>query len=270
MNQIEKARRLLQLHDPGAPLLLANAWDAGSARLLESLGYKALATTSSGFAATLGRLDGSVSRDEALAHAGHLVTATQLPVSADFENGFADEPAAVAANFELAMATGLAGASIEDYTGDGAAPIYEAALAAERVAAAVAVAHAGPVHFVVTARTEIYLHDQADLDEALRRIQSFKDAGADVLFVPGMTDLDDIRRTVEVGLPVNVLLRPSGPTVAELAAVGVARVSVGGSFAFAAYGAVMEAAKAWLEHQTADWFAASGAGGKRARAAFSG
>ncbi|HEV8065678.1 MAG TPA: isocitrate lyase/phosphoenolpyruvate mutase family protein [Acidimicrobiales bacterium] len=269
MDQSEKAKRFLELHEPGQPLLMANAWDAGSARILESLGYQGLATTSSGFAATLGKLDGAATLEEVLAHCAAVAAATGLPVSADFENGYAHEPEAVAANYELAMATGLAGASIEDYSADKDDPIYEASLAAERVAAAVAVAHAGPVHFVITARTEIYLRGRPNIDEALERLASFKDAGADVLFAPGMTDPEEIRRTTEIGLPVNVLLRPNGPSVAELAELGVARTSVGGSFAFLAYAGLVEAATALLERQSTDWYGAVAEGGRAARTAFS-
>jgi 2-methylisocitrate lyase-like PEP mutase family enzyme len=268
MDQVEKAQRFLELHKAGSPLSMANAWDAGSARILESLGYEALATTSSGFAASLARLDGSVTRDEALAHSAVVAAATGLPVSADFENGFAHEPEAVAANYELAIATGLAGASIEDYTGDKADPIYEASLAAERVAAVVQAAHAGPVHFVITARTEIYLRGRPHIDEALERLTSFKEAGADVLFAPGMSDPDEIRRTVELGLPVNVLLRPGGPSIAELSELGVARTSVGGSFAFVAYASLVKAATALLEQQSTEWYDAVAEGAKAARTAF--
>ena len=152
--QTEKARQFLDLHRPGQPLLLPNPWDQGSAKLLASLGFRALATTSSGFAATLGRLDGRVSRDEALAHAAAIVAATDLPVSADLENCFADEPEGVALTVTLAAETGLAGCSVEDFTGNEAEPIYDVALAAERVAAAAEAAHAGPAGLVLTARAE--------------------------------------------------------------------------------------------------------------------
>jgi 2-methylisocitrate lyase-like PEP mutase family enzyme len=239
----DRARRFLDLHHGARPLLLPNPWDQGSARLLASLGFQALATTSSGYAATLGRLDGSVGRDEAIAHAASIAAATDLPVSADLENGFADDPAGVAGTLRLALRAGLAGCSVEDFTGDEDAPIYEAGLAAERVRAAAEVAHAGPVHLVLTARAENHLHGREDLADTIVRLQAFQDAGADVLYAPGLSRLEDIRDLVgAVDRPVNVLARPGVPAVPELAAVGVSRVSVGGGFAFAALGAVVEAA----------------------------
>ncbi len=241
--QTEKAARFLDLHRPGNPLLLPNPWDQGSAKLLAALGFRALATTSSGFAATLGRLDGSVSRDEALAHAAAVVAATELPVSADLENCFADDPAGVAETVALAAQTGLAGCSVEDFTGDDGEPIYDAGLAAERVAAAVAAAHAGPVRLVLTARAENYLHGRPDLADTIARLQAYQEAGADVLYAPGLTHLADIRQLVAaVDRPVNVLAMPGVPPVGELAGAGVSRVSVGGAFAFAALGALAEAA----------------------------
>src|SRR5437773_11590392 len=167
------------LHRPGRPLLMPNAWDAGSARVLASLGFAALATTSSGFAATLGRLDGTVTREEALRHAADLVAATALPVSADLENGFADDPESVAALVRDAIGVGLAGCSVEDATGRPDEPIYPAALAAERVAAAAEAAHGGPHRLVLTARAENYLHGRPDLPDTIARLRSFQDAGAD-------------------------------------------------------------------------------------------
>jgi 2-methylisocitrate lyase-like PEP mutase family enzyme len=185
------------------------------------------------------------------------------------ENAFAHEPAGVAETIRLALDSGLAGASIEDYTGDGDAPIYEPVLAAERVAAACEVAHGGPVHLVVTARTEIYLRGRPDVDEAVTRLQSFREAGADVVFVPGMANLDEIKRTVdEVGLPVSVLVSLAGMTVQELAGVGVARISVGGGFAFAAYAGLVEAATELRDSGTVKWREKTAAGAKAARAAF--
>src|SRR5580704_4151784 len=192
-SQSEKAARFLGLHRKGSPLLLPNPWDQGSARVLAALGFAALATTSSGFAATLGRLDGSVSRDEALTHAAVIVAATPLPVSADLENCFADDPAGVARTVTLAAATGLAGCSIEDFSGTA---IYDAALAAERVAAAAEAAHAGPVRLVLTARAENYLHGRPDLADTIARLQAYQAAGADVLYAPGLTRLADIRQVV--------------------------------------------------------------------------
>jgi 2-methylisocitrate lyase-like PEP mutase family enzyme len=241
--QTEKAARFLDLHRAGDPLLLPNPWDQGSARLLASLGFQALATTSSGFAATLGRLDGSVSRDEVLAHAAAIVAATELPVSADLENCFADDPAGVARTVALAVETGLAGCSVEDFTGVEDKPVYDIGLAAERVAAAAEAAHGGPAHLVITARAENHLHGRPDLADTIARLQAYQAAGADVLFAPGVTSLADIRQLVAaVDRPVNVLAMPGTPPVGELAAAGVSRVSVGGAFAFAALSALVEAA----------------------------
>jgi len=261
-----RAAAFLDLHRPGDPLLMPNPWDAGSARVLASLGFQALATTSSGFAATLGRLDGSVSRDEALAHAAVIVAATPLPVSADLENCFADDPAGVAQTVTLAAATGLAGCSIEDFSGTA---IYDAALAAERVAAAAEAAHAGPVRLVLTARAENYLHDRPDLDDTIARLLSYADAGADVLYAPGLARPDDIRAVVSaVGRPVNVLAFAGTPPVAELAALGVARVSVGGAFASVAAAALAEAGRELLDSGTLGYLQRAAAGRQVMAAAF--
>jgi 2-methylisocitrate lyase-like PEP mutase family enzyme len=268
-DQADKAARFLALHHGEGPLLLPNPWDRGSAKLLASLGFQALATTSSGFAATLGRLDGSVTREEALAHAASIVAATDLPVSADLESGFGDDPDDVAHTLRLALRTGLAGCSVEDYTGHEQAPIYETALAAQRVAAAAEVAHAGPVHLVLTARAENYLHARPDLRDTIERLQAYQDAGADVLYAPGLTALEDIRRVVEaVDRPLNVLARPGMASVAELASVGVSRISVGGAFAFAALGAVVEAARELTEQGTYTFWERASLGVKAAREAF--
>jgi 2-methylisocitrate lyase-like PEP mutase family enzyme len=267
--QAEKARRFLALHSDERPLLLPNPWDLGSTLLLASLGFDALATTSSGFAATLGRLDGSVTRDEAMAHAASLAAATELPISADLENGFGDDPGDVAETLRLAIAAGLAGCSVEDFSGREDAPIYDAGLAVERVRAAVEVAHAGPVHLVLTARAENYLHGRPDLGDTIARLQAYQEAGADVLYAPGLTRLDDIRRLVaEVDRPVNVLARPGVPSVAELAAAGVSRISVGGAFAFAALGAVVEAARELTSEGTYTFWERASIGVQGARGAF--
>jgi len=237
-----KAAEFLDLHRPGDPLLLPNPWDQGSARVLASLGFRALATTSSGYAASLGRPDGSVSRDEALAHAAVIVAATDLPVSADLENCFADDPGGVARTMALAVQAGLAGASVEDYTGDDDEPIYPVELAAERVAAAAQAARSGG-RLVLTARAENYLHGRQDLADTITRLQAYQAAGADVLYAPGLTRLADIRQVIQADdRPVNVLAIAGAPSVRELAEAGVSRVSVGGAFAFAAYGALAEAA----------------------------
>jgi 2-methylisocitrate lyase-like PEP mutase family enzyme len=266
----ERAAHFLQLHAGPQPLLIPNPWDAGSARLLASVGFEALATTSSGFAATLGRLDGGVTRDEALGHAAVLVAAVpDTPVSADLENCFADDPAGVAETVRLAVETGLAGCSVEDFARRSDDPIYPAGLAAERVAAAAEAAHAGPVHLVLTARAENLLHGRMDLADTIARLQAYQEAGADVLYAPGLQTLDDIRSVVSsVDRPVNVLALPNAPTIAELASVGVKRVSVGGAFAYVALGAVVEAARELREDGTYGFWKGAGAGSKAARAAF--
>ena len=267
--QTEKAGRFLDLHRPGDPLLLPNPWDQGSAKLLASLGFQALATTSSGFASTLGRLDGSVSRDEALTHAATIVTATELPVSADLENCFADDPDGVARTVALAAETGLAGCSVEDYTGDDDEPSYEIELAAERVAAAAAAAHAGPARLVLTARAENYLYGRPDLADTITRLQAYQAAGADVLYAPGLTSLADIRQVVRsVDRPVNVLALSGAPSVSELAEVGVSRVSVGGAFAFAALGALVDAATELRDKGTYGYLANSATGRRAVQRAY--
>jgi len=270
ISQADKAQRFLALHRAGEPLLMPNPWDLGSARLLASLGFEALATTSSGFAATLGRNDGSVTRDEAIVHAAVIVAATDLPVSADLENAFADEPGGVAETIGLAIEVGLAGASVEDFTGRADDPIYDTRLAAARIAAAAAAAHAGPGRLVLTARAENYLHGRPDLADTIARLQAYQAAGADVLYAPGLRSLEDIRQVVrEVDRPVNVLALDGAPTVAELAEAGVSRISVGGSFAFAALGAVVAAATELRELGTYGFRAGSAVGAAAARRAFS-
>lgn len=267
--QADTADHFLALHRGDGPLLMPNAWDRGSAVLLASLGYQAIATTSSGFAATLGRLDGNVTRDEALAHAADLVDATALPVSADLENGFADDPADVAATVAEAVEVGLAGCSIEDFSGPADDRIYDIGQATERVAAAVEAAHAGPVHLVLTARAENLIHGIDDLDDTITRLQAYERAGADVLFAPGLVAADDIRRVVSsVGVPVSVLARRGAPTVAEMAELGVARVSVGGTFAYAALAAAADAARELLDRGTFGYFDRSVQGRKDAGSAF--
>jgi len=260
-DQTTKAARFLELHQGDGPLLLPNPWDVGSARLFASLGFDALATTSSGHAATLGRLDGGVTRDEAMAHASAIVDATDLPVSADLENAFADDPTGVAETIRLAAGTGLAGCSVEDFTGRDDDPIYDAGLATERVAAAAEAAHSGPVRLVLTARSENYLHGRVDLDDTIARLQAYAEAGADVVYAPGVTDATDIRRLVEsVGVPVNVLALPSVPSVAELAAIGVKRISVGSGFNLVGLGAVAAAARELLEDGTYGFWNMAGQG----------
>jgi 2-methylisocitrate lyase-like PEP mutase family enzyme len=268
--QTDKAQHFLALHHGDSPLLIPNPWDRGSAKLLASLGFSALATTSSGFAATFGQLDGSTTRDQALASAAEIVTAVDLPVSADLENCYADDPAGAAETVRLAIGAGLAGCSIEDYSGRAEEPIYDAALAAERVAAAAQAAHSGPVHLVLTARAENFLRGNPDLADTIARLQSYAEAGADVLYAPRVTTLSDLRTLVtSVDLPVNVLALPGVPSVAELAEIGVKRVSVGGAFAFAALGALAAAGRELLEQGTYGFWDLAGPGGAAARAAFS-
>jgi 2-methylisocitrate lyase-like PEP mutase family enzyme len=210
-----------------------------------------------------------VARDEALQHSATIVAATALPVSADLENCFADDPAGVAETVRLAVGTGLAGCSVEDATGREDAPIYDARLAAERVAAAAAAAHSGPVHLVLTARAENYLHDRKDIADTIARLQAYQEAGADVLYAPGLSRLDEIRELVaSVDRPVNVLATPRAPTVRELAQAGVSRVSVGGAFAFVALGATVEAARELLEQGTYSFWERAGIGAQAAYPAF--
>jgi 2-methylisocitrate lyase-like PEP mutase family enzyme len=237
-----RAERFRALHTSGTPLVMPNAWDIGSAALFASLGFEAIATTSGGFAATRGRLDGAMSKDEVLAHTAELAAAVDVPVSADLENGFAHDPDGVAATMTAAIDAGLAGGSVEDFTGDRDAPIYELAHAAERVRAAAEVAHGGPVPFVLTARAENYLHGRKDLGDTIARLQAYQEAGADVLFAPLVIDPADLRQLLaSVDLPVSVLVLPGAPTVGELGELGVSRISVGGALAVAAYGAAINA-----------------------------
>jgi 2-methylisocitrate lyase-like PEP mutase family enzyme len=268
--QAERAERFLALHQGERPLLLPNPWDRGSAKLFASLGFEALATTSSGSAATLGLLDGTVTREQAIASATAIVEATDLPVSADLENGFGEDPAGVAETIRLGLAAGLVGASIEDYSGREDEPIYAIETAAERVVAAAEVAHGGAVRLVLTARAENHLHGVTELADTIARLQAYEEAGADVLYAPGITRLEDIRQVVDsVSLPVNVLARPGVPSVAELAEAGVRRISIGGAFAFAALGAATEAARELIEQGTYGYLEQAGIGLKSARAAFS-
>jgi 2-methylisocitrate lyase-like PEP mutase family enzyme len=262
----EKAARFLALHHQERPLLLANAWDVGSAKLLASLGFQALATTSSGYAASLGRLDYGTSREEALAHAIALVAATDLPVSADLEDGFAADPAGVAETVRLALDAGLAGCSIEDWNPHEQL-LYDIDTATERVAAAAKTAHTGPVHLVLTARAENHLRGNPDLRDTIARLQAYQQAGADVLYAPALDRPPDLRELIAaVELPVNVLARPGTPPVVELAALGVKRISVGGGLAFAAYGAAVRAVSELLSDGTYGFTELSATGAKAVRA----
>jgi 2-methylisocitrate lyase-like PEP mutase family enzyme len=269
LDQAELAARFLQLHRPGQPLLMPNAWDIGSARLLASLGFEALATTSGGFAASRGRLDGSMGVLEVIDHIEELAAATNLPLSADLENGFAHDPDEMVLNVQDAIDAGVAGLSIEDFTGDPDDPIYEPDLAADRVAAAVESAHNELVHVVVTARCENYLHGRPDLDDTIRRLQAYEVAGADVLFAPRVDDPDDLRRLIDsVDLPVSVLAGPNTPPVSVLAEMGVSRISVGGAFAVAAYGAMVAAATELRQQGTYGYWDLTKLGGRAIKDAF--
>jgi 2-methylisocitrate lyase-like PEP mutase family enzyme len=241
----------LDLHVSGDPLLIPNAWDVGSARAMVGLGARAIATTSSGFAATLGRSDGEVSADEAVAHAHALAAAVDVPVSADLEDGFAAGLDGVADTYRRAADAGLAGASLEDWSGG---RLLEAGAATERIAAARAAAPG----LVLTGRAEGYLRGAPDLTEVVARLQAYAEAGADVLYAPGMTDLEEIRTLVaEVPRPVNVLLL-AGMSVPALADAGVARISVGGALAALAHRTAAAATEAFLAGGS-DWLAPRGA-----------
>jgi 2-methylisocitrate lyase-like PEP mutase family enzyme len=253
MTRDQKYDAFRALHTRPGAFVIPNPWNGGSARILTALGFEALATTSAGYAFSVGRRDSTadVTRDEILENAKEIVEATDLPVSADLEDGFGRSPEMCAATIRLASEIGLAGGSIEDATGDPNAPIYEFQLAVERVAAAVAAARTHKV--VLTARAENYLHGRPDLRDTIRRLQAFDEAGADVLYAPGLPNLDAIREVcASVAKPVNVLMGLKGATfsVDELAAAGVKRISVGGSFARAALGAFVRAAREVKEKGT--------------------
>lgn len=254
--QAEKANRFLALHNRPGAFVIPNPWDAGTSRILAHLGFEALTTTSAGLAFTLGRRDGdgSVTRDEALANAKAIVDATDLPVAADLENGYGDAPETAAETIRLAgEVAGLVGASIEDTTGDPRRPIYDFQHAVERVAAAAEAAHAFPFPFMFVGRAENFLHGRPDLDDTIRRLQAFEAAGADVLYAPGLTKAEDIRTVcASVRKPVNVVMGLKGASfsVAELAALGVRRISVGSALSRAALGAFVRAAREMREEGT--------------------
>jgi 2-methylisocitrate lyase-like PEP mutase family enzyme len=253
--QIEKAERFGALHGREGVFVIPNPWDAGSARVLAGLGFEALATTSSGFANSLGRLDGQVSRDEVIEHCRRLSAATDLPVSADLENCFADDPAEAAATILLAAQAGVVGGSIEDYSGDSSNPIYEFGLAVERVHAAVEAARSLDFPFTLTARAENLLHGRHDLDDTIRRLQAFEAAGADVLYAPGLTTPDEIRLvTSALSKPVNVLAPLlKGVTITQLADAGAKRISTGGALARAAITVLLRAGGEMLERGSFAW-----------------
>jgi len=259
VTQTDKANRFKELHQGPGAFVIANPWDAGSARLLAGLGFPALATSSGATAGVLGRRDGQVSREEALAHARAIVMAVDLPVSADLEKGFADAPAGVAETIRLAAAAGLAGCSIEDATGDKDKPLYDFGLAVERVAAAAEAAHALSVPFTLTARAENFLRGNPDLEDTLRRLQAFEQAGADVLFAPGLPNLAAVKAVcAAVTKPVNFMAGIKGKsfTVAELEAAGVKRISLATSLYRAAMSGLVKAAQEVKETGTfgyLDW-----------------
>jgi 2-methylisocitrate lyase-like PEP mutase family enzyme len=246
--QTQKAEAFFDLHERPGAFIIPNPWDAGTARLLASLGFEALATTSLGLANALGRVDGAnaVSRHEVLDNCRLIAAATDLPVNADLENGYADAPREAAEMIRLAAEAGVVGGSIEDATGDPARPIYDFALAVERVHAAVEVARALPFRFVLTARAENLLHGRKDLDDTIKRLQAFEKAGADVLYAPGVKDLATIRTvTAAVTKPVNVVMSAADPaiTLDQLAGAGVKRVSVGGALSRLALAAFLDGAR---------------------------
>lgn len=235
-----------QLHHRDSAFVIPNPWDIGSARILASIGFEALATTSAGFAFSRGVKDGGVSRDAVLDHCREIVGATPLPVSADLEDGFGESPEEVAETIAVADATGLAGGSIEDYTRRADQPIYAFDHAVERIAAAAEAARKLDRDFVLTARAENFLYGRPDLDDTIRRLQAFEKAGADVLYAPGLTELNQIRTVcASLSKPVNVVMGLSGPSfsVAELSEAGVKRISLGSSLARLAYGELLRAAR---------------------------
>jgi 2-methylisocitrate lyase-like PEP mutase family enzyme len=256
VSQAAKAERFRELHARPGAFVIPNPWDAGTARILTQLGFEALTTTSAGLAFTLGRADGAglVTREETLANAKAIVDATDLPVAADLENGFGDAPEAAAETIRLAAeVAGLVGGSIEDATGDPSRPIYDFQHAVERVAAAVEAAHALSFPFVLVGRAENYLHGRPDLDDTIRRLQAFEAAGADALYAPGLTKADDLRAVcAALRKPVNALagVGASPFSVAELAAMGVRRISVGAALYRAALGAFERGAREIIEHGT--------------------
>jgi 2-methylisocitrate lyase-like PEP mutase family enzyme len=251
--QAQRAAAFRALHNRAGAFLIPNPWDRGTARLLAHLGFEALATTSAGYAYSAGRRDHSVGRDEMLEHVRAIVSATDLPVSADLENGFGDDPATVAETFRLAAAAGLVGGSIEDATGRPENPIYELERAVERVRAVVEVTRALPFPFTVTGRAENHLWGRTDLADTIKRLQAYQEAGADVLYAPGLTSREDISAVVRsVDRPVNVLMGIPGVSwsLAELEEMGVKRVSVGSALCRAALGAFLRAAREMRDHGT--------------------
>jgi 2-methylisocitrate lyase-like PEP mutase family enzyme len=251
--QAEKGKLFRDLHYRERAFIIPNPWDVGTARLLQILGFAALATTSAGFAFSIGKPDGAVDRDTMLAHAAAIASATDLPVSADLEHGYADDPAQVAETVRMAVATGLAGCSIEDVAARHPQAPYELAAAADRVRAAAEVAHAQPFPFTLTGRAENFIIGRPDLRDTIARLHAYQEAGADVLFAPGLKSKEDISTVVRsVDRPVNVIMGLQGVqlSVSELSAVGVKRISVGSALSRAALGAFLRAAREMQEHGT--------------------
>ena len=256
--QAERAREFRVLHERPGIFVMPNPWDAGTAKLFGSLGFEALATTSFGLANALGRVDGTlaVSREHLIANCREIAQATELPVNADLENGYADDPKKAAEIIRMAAEAGVVGGSIEDATGNDAKPIYDFNLAVERVAAAAEAAHSLPFPFTFTARAENFLHGRRDLDDTVRRLQAFAKAGADVLYAPGLRDLATIRQVVAaVSKPINVVMSAADPdiTTQQLADAGVKRISVGGALSRLAYAAVRDAALAIRDQGSYQW-----------------
>lgn len=251
--QEEKGSAFHALHKRDSAFIIPNPWDVGTARLLAHLGFEALATTSAGYAFSAGQRDNTVDRDKMMKHVAAIVSATELPVSADLENGFGDDPKTVAETIRLAAAAGLVGGSIEDSTSRPDDPIYEHELAVERIRAASEVAHALPFPFLVTARAENYLVGRPDLRETIKRLQAYQEAGADVLYAPGLASKRDIATVVSaVDRPVNVVMGLQGVQLSlwALSEIGVRRVSVGSALSRAAMGAFLRAAREMQEHGT--------------------
>jgi 2-methylisocitrate lyase-like PEP mutase family enzyme len=245
----EKRAAFRRLHEEGC-FVLPNPWDVGSAVILQHLGFKALATTSAGMAWAMGRPDGAVGLDEVLLHLTALAHATDLPLNADFENGFADSPDGVAANVALAVDTGISGLSVEDYTGDASKGLYDFDLAVARVAAARAAIDRSGSGVLLTARSEGFIRGAPDMEATLRRLAAFADAGADCLYAPGLREEGQIRTVVQAAAPKPVNILSPGLPVATLAALGVRRISIGGALASVAYRAALAAAQQIAEHGT--------------------
>lgn len=244
--ETDPGRIFRRLHEAPGAFILPNPWDAGTARILAGMGFPALATTSAGMAFSAGQPEGVAGREQVLAHCRSIVTATPLPVSADLEKGFGDDPAYAAETVRAAAEAGLAGCSLEDHTGDRSRPIYDHGLAVERIAAAAEAARGLDRDFVLTARAENFMWGRPDLDDTIRRLQAFEAAGADVLYAPGLPDLDAVRMVcTAVTRPVNVVIGVAGmaATADDLAAAGVKRISLGSTLARLAFGAFVEAAR---------------------------